>query len=164
MRVRTTVFGFVVALVAILTLAVAPVFAANPHFVKASASISNSGNLTVQFKEAGLGDSVTVTERASADAEAVYGCINGGGKHPQAANKETVNAEVSASGPFTSAKNGSVTGSLTLTPPSAGDFSCPSGQRLVLGSVTYTNVAITDVTNGVSQDIPGTFTKVFLAF
>lgn len=164
MRVRTSVFGFFIAFFAILTLAVAPVFAANPHFVRASASISSSGDLTVNFKEAGLGDTVTVTERASADASAEYGCINGGEKHPKAANKETVNSEVSASGPFTSGKNGSISGSLVLHAPSAGTFSCPPGQSLVLNSVTYTNVAITDVTNNVSQSIPGTFSRDLGAF
>jgi hypothetical protein len=79
----------------------------------------------------------------------VYACINGGEKNPAAANKRTVNATVSASGVFTP-KNGSVRGSLTLSAPSAGDFTCPSGQTLTLQSVSYSNVTITDVTNNVS--------------
>jgi hypothetical protein len=43
-----------------------------------------------------------------------------------------------------------VRGSLPLTPPGPGNFSCPSGQTLRLDSVTYSNVVVTDSTNGVS--------------
>jgi hypothetical protein len=79
---------------------------------------------------------------------APYACINKGGNHPQAANKETVNAEVSAGGSF-APKNGRVVASLSAGPPSAGAFSCPSGQRLVLAGVSYTNTQLCDTTNNV---------------
>ena len=88
-----------------------------------------------------------------ADATGAFACINGGGKHPQAANKETVNAEVSATGSF-EPKNGRIQASLTAGPPSAGAFSCPNGQRLVFASVSYTNIELTDTTNGVSTTAP----------
>lgn len=63
----------------------------------------------------------------------------------------------SASGTFTADKNGNVTGTLTapspgLQPPSG--FTCPSGQDLQLGSVTYTGVSITDDTSGASLALP----------
>ena len=45
-----------------------------------------------------------------------------------------------------------------MPPLGPGSFSCPSGQDLVLASVSYTNVRITDTTNNVFKDIPGTFT------
>ena len=48
---------------------------------------------------------------------------------------------VSASGDFTSGKNGSITGSLTLSPPPS-TLDCPGGQREVLASVSYTNVQV----------------------
>jgi hypothetical protein len=35
----------------------------------------------------------------------------------------------------------------------------PPGQSLQLASVSYTNVAITDTTNGVTEPIPGTFSS-----
>lgn len=38
---------------------------------------------------------------------------------------------------------------------STGRLSCPSGQTLQLALVSYTNVAITDTTNGVTEPIPG---------
>ena len=83
----------------------------------------------------------------------MFGCFNKGGNHPQAANKETVNSPVVATGSFES-KNGRVRGTITTEPPSAGSFSCPGGQRLELVSVSYTNLRLTDTTNGVSTGVP----------
>jgi len=141
----------------LIMLSAGVVLANSPHFTSAKASKSGS-NLIVSFKEAGLGNGTTVTITASANCTAVYACINGGGNHPKAANKETVNSSVSASGTFTADRNGQVTGSLTLTPPPPpADFSCPSGQSLQLLSATYTNVQIQDATTGANQSIPGTF-------
>lgn len=149
------------AIVGILAFA-GPAQAQSPHFIRATASGPNTaGALLVSFKEAGLGDNALITYVASANSTATYACINGGGRHPQAANKETVSGPVSATGTFSSGKNGSISRTLTLEPPSAGDFSCPPGQRLVLASVSYTNVAIADTTNGVTESIPGTFSRVF---
>jgi hypothetical protein len=138
--------------------------AASPHFIRASASgPNNAGQLLVSFKEAGLGDNQLITYVASADSTATYACFNRGGNHPQATNKETVSGPVSATGTFSSGRNGSISQTLTINPPSAGSFSCPPGQRLVLANVSYTNVAINDTTNGVTKGIPGTFSRVFVA-
>ncbi|HBY92561.1 MAG: hypothetical protein M5U01_31900 [Ardenticatenaceae bacterium] len=145
----------------VTSLVVPAALAANPHFINASANLDQNGNLVVSWKEAGLGDNQLIDYTASADATATYACINGGGKHPQATNKETVSGPVSASGTFSSGKNGQITASLTVPPPDKGDFSCPPGQRLVLASVSYTNVSITDTTNGITEPIPGTFSKTF---
>ena len=157
MRKINKKFLFLVALtVSVVALA------QNPHFLKASASLSSDGDLTVSFKEAGLGNNLLITYVASASATAEYACINKGGNHPQAANKETVTEPVSATGTFSSGKNGTVSQSLTLEPPGPGDFTCPSGQNLVFVSVSYSNVQIADTTNGVTQSIPGTFSRTFL--
>jgi hypothetical protein len=142
----------------LMAIAIPAAFADSPHFISASASGPNSaGQLTVSFMESGLGNNQLITYVASADATATYACINGGGNHPKATNKETVSGPVSAEGTFSSGKNGTISRSLTLDPPSAGSFSCPSGQTLVLAFVSYTNVAITDTTNSVSESIAGTF-------
>jgi hypothetical protein len=45
-----------------------------------------------------------------------------------------------------------------MPPPSTLD--CPSGQRDVLASVSYTNVAVSEPNAG-SETIPGTFSRVF---
>lgn len=155
--------GIGVSLITLLVMlmAVSPVFAASPHFINSGASLTTSGNLVVSWKEAGLGNDVLISYVASADGSATYACINGGNKHPQASNKMTVDGPVSAAGTFSSGKNGGINGSLTLNPPSAGGFSCPSGQRLVLASVSYSNVSLTDLTDGITLDIPGVFSMIF---
>jgi hypothetical protein len=141
-------FGLVVA-------AAAPALAVSPHFISASAHLSGT-NLVVNFKEAGLGTNQLITYEASADATATYVCVNNGGANPSASNKTTVSGPVSATGTFSSGKNGNVVASLTLNPPGPGP-SCPKGQTQAIAQVTYTNVAITDTTNGVTEPIAGTF-------
>jgi len=145
---------------AILALTATAAFAQNPHFLRASADVNSSGDLVGSFRIAGLGNNETITVTLSADATAQYACFNNGGKHPSATNKETVTAPVSASGEFTSGKNGSVTGTLSTPPPGPGDFTCPPGQRMVFTFVEYSNVSITaDTAEGtVSSDVSGTFT------
>jgi hypothetical protein len=113
-------------------------FAGSPHFISANAS--RSGNtLTVDFKEAGLGNEPTVNIQVTATAQ----CINGGSNHPKAANKE----QVSASGTF-NVNNGQATGTLTVTT----NLSCSPPM-----TITFTNVVVTDTSNGTSKSIPGTF-------
>ncbi len=131
-------------------------YADSPHFISASASVDSSGALVASFKEAGLG-TTTTTEKITlnATASATYACINGGGNHPKAANKETVTAPVSNSGSFP-VRNGQTTGSISAGPPGPGTFSCPSGQSLVLAFVSYTGVSLTGLA-GDTADIPGTF-------
>jgi hypothetical protein len=144
------------ALVALFALVVAVVMASPASAVAAkfhsvSASVNNSGALVVSFDERGLGNG-NIDYVLAADSVAVYACINGGGKHPQAANKETVNGDVSAAGSFES-RNGRVQASLSAGPISAGSFTCPGGQRLVLAAVTYSNIVLTDTTNGTSVTV-----------
>ena len=140
-------------------------FAVNAHFVGASASISGT-NLVVSFHESGLGDNVLVSYEADANATATFVCVNKGGANPSAANKTTVSGPVSATGTFSSGKNGNIDQSLTLSPPAApppSGFSCPTGQKgPELAQVSYTNVSITDTTNGITDPIPGTFSACVL--
>jgi hypothetical protein len=144
----------------LMAIAIPAALADSAHFISASASIDGSGNLVCTFKEAGLGTTVSTEHvSCSADASAVYACLNGGGNHPKAANKETVNGPVSGGGDFP-VRNGQTTGSITVAPPSAGGFSCPSGQRLVLASVSYTNVTLTG-SGGETASVPGTISKTF---
>lgn len=131
--------------------------ATSPHFVSATATVRADAGLTVSFKEAGLGASVTIDYLASASLAATWACITGGGKNPSAANKRTITSDVSKPGTFTSGKNGNVTASILLPAPALPapeDFSCPPGQKLKLASVTYTSIKIEDTTNGVSSPIP----------
>ena len=126
-----------------------PAQAVSPHFITASGTLNANGTLTANFKEAGLGTNQNITYVLSADSTAVYVCVNNGGANPSAQNKTTVSGPVSATGTFSSGKNGNVIGSLTVSPPPS-NISCPKGQTLELASVSYTNVTLTDTTNGVS--------------
>jgi hypothetical protein len=144
------------ALVAIV-LTSGAAFAASPHFVSASATIGNGGALTVGFKEAGLGANQNIDYVAHARLAAEWACINKGGKNPTAANKRTISSAVTKPGSFSSGKNGSVSASIDLGAPAkppAEEFSCPSGQTLVLASVSYSSVRIEDKTNNVSKSVP----------
>jgi hypothetical protein len=150
----------VVLAVATLLVVATVALAANPHFIRASASGPDaSGNLAVNFKIAGLGSTVTTTVTASADATAVYACRNNGGNFPADPKKQEVTGPVTASGLFTSGRNGQITGSLTLMPPPS-TLSCPPGQHHVLVSVTYSNVRVSEPSAG-TQSIPGIFSRAF---
>ena len=115
-------------------------FAGNPHFVTATAS--RSGNtLSVSFKEAGLGNEAQVHVVLSATAL----CINGGGKHPKAVNKTSVNS----AGDFP-VQNGKAEGSLSVTATFQPNCSPPM-------TVEFTDVSLVDETSGARANIPGTF-------
>jgi hypothetical protein len=147
---RTKLFGVPLGAVlplALLMLAAAIVVAPNalagsPHFVDSTVTAARSGDsLVVSGKEAGLGDESQVHIVVSATAL----CINGGGNHPKAANKTSVNA----AGDFP-VQNGKANFSLTLT----ATFQPPCSPPM---TVEYTNVTVSDTTNGVTQRLPGTF-------
>lgn len=131
----------------------------NAHFIKNATSATRSGNnLTATFKEAGLAAGSVETVVLSATGTATYECINNGGNHPQAANKETVSSTVTKSGQFTADKNGNIVGSLTVAPPGPGNFTCPAGQTLTGPlNVSYTNVSITDITSGATIALSGKY-------
>jgi len=114
--------------------------AGNPHFVTADASRTGD-SLTVDFKEAGLGNEAQVHVVLSATAL----CINNGGKHPKAVNK----SDVSSAGDFP-VQNGKAEGSLTLTATFQPECSPPM-------TVQFTDVTLTDETSGATANIPGTF-------
>jgi len=116
----------------------------SPHFLFANSSLTSSLALKVNFKEAGLGTSVTDTNVGLHvdSASATYQCFNNGGNHPKAGNKETVSHSLDTSGTFP-VRNGQTTGSLIVGPPGPGDFSCPNGQHLVLNSVIYSGIFVT---------------------
>ena len=125
--------------------------AASAHFVRGPNASLNSSNahVTVNWKEAGLGDTVEVAYEASADGTARYQCVNRGGNCPAASNKQDVQGPVTASGTFASGKNGTISASLEFSPP-AGTLKCPGGQVLKMVSASFTDIALEDQTNGVA--------------
>jgi hypothetical protein len=133
-----------------LAFAAAAVSAGSAHFVRGPFASLNSSNanVTVTWKEAGLGDTVSVDYQATANGSARYQCVNRGGNCPAASNKQDVLGPVSASGSFASGKNGSINGSLTFEPP-AGTLACPGSQVRRMVSASFTDIALDDLTNGV---------------
>lgn len=156
-RLRQLMVGLAIVLTASIGTSL-PASAVASNFFNTTASVNNDGSLTVSFDERGLGNG-NIDYTLTADADATFACLNGGGKNPSAANKRTISSQVSASGSFES-KNGRVIASLTTVAPSAGDFLCPRGQRLVLASVTYSNIVLTDTTND-SSTMVADVTRVF---
>jgi hypothetical protein len=143
----------IIAVLSLLALALAavPALAAAPNFKSATSSVANNGALVVSFDERGLGNE-NIDYTLTGDGTATFACINRGGKNPEAANKQTIAFPVVEKASF-EVKNGRVVESITSDAPSAGSFSCPGGQRLVLADVSYTNLELTDTTNNVSTSV-----------
>jgi hypothetical protein len=133
-----------VALGVIAAVAVAaPVaIAGSPHFINSAFSITRSDDtLTVSGKEAGLGDEAQIHVELSATAL----CVNPGSNHPKAANK----TNVSAAGDFP-VQNGKADFTLSATAVFQPSCSPPM-------TVQFTDVTVTDTTNGLTQSFSGTF-------
>jgi type II secretory pathway pseudopilin PulG len=122
---------------ALLAAAAVPAWAGSPHFVDDKVTLTQTGNtLTVAFKEAGLGDELQVHVVLTADAA----CVNPGSNKPQASNKQDTLAE----GDFP-VQNGRAEGELSGTATFDPSSPCPDPM-----TISYSNVTLTDVTNGIS--------------
>lgn len=115
-------------------------WAQNPQFKSTSSTLA-CPYLEASFRLVGLGNVGTAQVTLQGTCTATYACYNKGGKNPEAANKTTVTAPVSQFGSFP-VRNGQTSGSLELSPPDAGGFTCPGGQRLVLEAVSYSDVTL----------------------
>ena len=135
--------------------------AGSPHFIKNGTGASlNGASLVCKFKETGLSSGSVQNVTCSATATTTYACVNKGGKNPSASNKRTIVSDVSRTEPVTADRNGNLTGTVTVSPPSAASlgFSCPSGQTVTLIGVTYSNILIEDETSGASFAVSGSLT------
>ena len=148
-----------IAAVALVFAGAGPAVAGNAHFIKSATTASLDGtSLVVDFKEAGLESGSVETITVTAHLDATFSCVNGGNKVPSDPKKTTVSDEFSHSEPFTAGKNGNISDSLTLSPPSAASvLDCPNGQRATLVSGTWSDVSIEDETSGAFLAIPGSF-------
>jgi len=143
---------WIILAVVAAALTVAGTALAAPHFASASGAVNSAGALVVSFDERGLGNE-NIDYTLTADATALYACINRGGKNPSAANKQSFEGQVAGGGSF-EAKNGRVQASLSVGPLAAPEFTCPGGQSRQLAQVSYSNIVLTDTTNDVSTTIP----------
>jgi hypothetical protein len=155
-RLLFVLLGPPAAALTAIVLAAGPAAADSPHFIsEGTASILSSGAYQVsKFKEAGLGNTVTTESiTLSATATATYACVNGGGNHPSAKNKETVTENVSNTGSFP-VRNGQTTGTIAVGPPPATPFSppCSPPMMVVIAQVSYTNVLLTGLAGDTSAE------------
>jgi hypothetical protein len=142
--------SFTLALLAMASMTSGVSLAENAHFVKVSADIDSSdGGLDLSWKEAGVGNNTLINYTAAANSCVIYACINTGGQHPQASNKESKTATPFSQVTCPSDQNGNVVCSVSVGPP-ASTLSCPDKQGPYLTWVEYKNITITDNTNMVS--------------
>ncbi|HLN99240.1 MAG TPA: hypothetical protein VK208_12330 [Pyrinomonadaceae bacterium] len=154
---RTTII--LLTLLALTSVSTLVAWAGSAHFIKnrTTASCTNTSNLEVCFKEAGLESGAVETVTVLGNGSADYQCINGGNKNPNAANKETVGGPISNSQTFAADQNGNITGCILLFPPGPGSFSCPPGQQLVgPTNVSFSNVSLVDQTSGAEASLGST--------
>jgi hypothetical protein len=132
------IFALVVTIVALVLGVPSLAFAGSPHFIQSAFTTSTTGDtLTVSGKEAGLGDEAQIHVFLTATAL----CINGGGNHPQAVNKESVSAD----GVFP-VQNGKADFTLSVTAAFQPDCAPPM-------TVKFTDVVVSDPANGLAQSL-----------
>jgi hypothetical protein len=138
----TRKIGIIAMVLMTLALTVSSVLAVSAHFIYANVTEVTANSITVSFKEAGLGNSLSsVNITLTGNAE----CINPGSKHPKASNKtgflvsDTFNVS-----------NGQATGSLKATASVAPSCSPPM-------TLAWTDLVVHDYQFDDSIAIPGTF-------
>jgi len=115
------------------------------HFIYANSTITATGALVINFKEAGLGNideavPITVTGNVSA----TYNWFNNGNNRPMG-KPFNVSQTISVT-QFFPVQNGEVTGTITINPPAppAEFLAHPHSDNWVPGfTVSYTNIALT---------------------
>jgi hypothetical protein len=143
-------------LVAALVFSGVALAASSAYFVSASTSINSNGFLVVTFKEAGLTPGDSVTYNLSAYATAEYSCVSQGHGRKLSTAGTSAAQTVSSTATMDVGKNGRVVGGLAAAPPDPSGFSCPSGSSLQLANVTYTGVALSDMTTPLGASLTGT--------
>jgi len=144
MQIKRTVCLLGLALIATVAIA------RSPQFLRAPSASLGSPKVIVKWTEVGLGSTDGVNYVANATAAARYQCVNRGNNCPAASNKADVLADISVGGTFAVDKNGKITGTLIIPAPT-GTLVCPGNQVVGVVSAVFTNIRLTDVTNGVSS-------------
>ena len=132
------------------TAALAVTIPSGAKFLRAPSAQLGSPKVIVSWIEVALGNTDTVHYVATATAGARYQCVNRGGNCPAASNKEDVLVDVSVGGTFSVDKNGRISNTLIIPAP-PGTLQCPGNQVVGVVSAVFTNITLTDTTNGVSS-------------
>lgn len=130
---RRTLFALA-AVVATAALAAPAAFADSPHYIKGPTVTVSGNSLTVSWKAAGLGNTVTSADFSlTGTANVTSQCFTKTGNPVNGVPKsETVDVDVSGTFPV---RNGSVTGSLTVSPLST--LKCTGNQHVEIQSVSF---------------------------
>jgi hypothetical protein len=136
--------ALVVGVTAALTIPMA--VAGSPHQVHSctvtvsSTSDTLNNQLNISCKEAGLGDESQITVHVQATAE----CINGGGNHPKAVNKQTFSQDSNQP-----VQNGKADYTITLTASFSPSCSPPM-------TIEWVDISAVDTTNNIQLvSVPG---------
>jgi hypothetical protein len=109
-------------------------FADSPHYVRGPTVTVSGNSLTVTWKAAGLGNTVdSVDFSLTGTANVTSQCYTKSG-NPVNGVPKSESVDVDLSEPF-DVRNGSVTGSLTVSPLST--LTCTGNQHVVIQSVSY---------------------------
>lgn len=106
-----------------------------------------TGNVTVCFKATGLPKKPT-TYTAKGTVTASYACRNRGGNCPPGQDT-TIKETVAVSKTYSPDKYGAVSACIVLYVPKPSSSPCPDQMALVLKSVSWSGISITDVTNSI---------------
>ena len=138
-------------LIGLALFATAVIAGGSPKFLRAPSASLGSPKVIVKWTEVGLGGITgDVSYVANAKGAARYQCVNRGNNCPAASNKEDVMADVSVGGTFSVDKNGRISESLVILAPQS-TLVCPGNQVVGVVSAVFTDIRLTDVTNGVSS-------------
>ena len=131
MRRMLLVFAAVFATAA---LAAPAAFADSPHYVRGPTATVSGNSLTVSWKAAGLGNTVTSVDFSlTGTANVTSQCFTRSGNPVQGVPKTETNA-VNATGSFP-VRNGQTTGSLTVSPLST--LTCTGNQQVRILSASF---------------------------
>ena len=124
-----------IGVLAVAALAFAPAaVAASPHYVVGPNVTTTTNSLTVSWKAAGLGNTTTAADFSLTGTISTSSqCFTRSGNPVQGVPK-TDTTNVNASGTF-DVRNGSVTGSLSVSPLST--LTCTGNQQVRILSVSY---------------------------
>src|SRR5215216_1823859 len=119
---------------AVAALAFAPAALAAPHYVTGPTATVSGNSLTVSWKAAGLGNTVGSADFSlTGTANVTSQCFTRSGNPVQGVPKsEQVDVDVTGNFPV---RNGSVTGSLTVSPLST--LTCTGNQHVVIQDVSF---------------------------
>jgi len=129
--------------------------AQSPHFVKGptAAIDSTTGDYTVSFKEAGLGNTPITYSLSAQQSTFTFQCFTKSHNTPNGAPN---GISFSDSTVFVTLepRNGQITGSISLVPQQDGASCQGNGLELFLIAATYSGLVFCDVTDNLCQSVP----------